>query len=113
MAKREYLTDVALLSVTTTEFNAVMHFHDWRAKTVSGDSQIYDTSSFERDGKTYSIIHAKMPEMGMTAAAATATKLIYEFRPRYIIMVGIAAGVAQEGITEQIYGDSEERMRLR
>lgn len=49
----------------------------------------------------------------MTAAAATATKLIYEFRPRYIIMVGIAAGVAQEGITEQIYGDSEERMRLR
>ena len=105
MEKRKYLTDVALMSVTNTEFNAVMQFHNWKAKTVEGDDQIYDAATFERDGKQYKLIHAKQPEMGMTAAAATATKLIYEFRPRYLIMVGIAAGVALEGEVNQIYGD--------
>ena len=72
MKKKEYKTDVAILSVTTTEFRAVMHFHDWKAKTFVGDDQIYEVAEFERDGKTRSLVHAKIGEMGMTAAAATA-----------------------------------------
>ena len=40
MAVYEYLTDVALMSVTNTEFQAVMRIHDWRAKIVDGDDQI-------------------------------------------------------------------------
>lgn len=103
--KKDYDTDVALMSVTNTEFSAVLRFHDWKAQIVRGDDQIYDVSSFERDGKTMSLVHAKQSEMGMTAAAATAMKLIYEFRPRYLIMVGIAAGVALEGVADQMYGD--------
>ncbi|MGI6264539.1 MAG: hypothetical protein ACOYJY_03625, partial [Acutalibacteraceae bacterium] len=103
--KKTYDTDVALLSVTTTEFRAVTHFHDWKAKTFPGDEQIYDVASFERNGKTRSLVHAKISEMGMTAAAATAMKMIYTFRPRYLIMVGIAAGVAKTELEEQMYGD--------
>ncbi len=72
MAGRDYQTDVALLSVTTTEFHGVMHFHSWKAKTFAGDDQIYDVSSFERDGRTCSLVHAKIDEMGMTAAATSA-----------------------------------------
>lgn len=102
---KKYDTDVALLSVTTTEFNAVLHFHEWKAKTLTNDEQIYDVASFERDGKTCSLVHAKIPEMGMTAAAATAMKVICTFRPRYLIMVGIAAGIAKSEYEEQIYGD--------
>ena len=45
------MADVALLSVTTTEFNAVLNFHDWKAKTLPNDEQIYDVAMFERDGK--------------------------------------------------------------
>lgn len=100
-----YKTDVALLSVTTTEFRAVTHFHDWRAKTIVGDEQIYDAAVFRRGDRAYSLIHAKIPEMGMTAAAATAMKVIYTFRPRYLIMVGIAAGIAKSEYEEQMYGD--------
>lgn len=37
MAQDKYQTDVALLSVTTTEFSAVMHFHDWKTKSFFGD----------------------------------------------------------------------------
>ena len=103
--KEKYLTDVALLSVTTTEFRAVMHFHDWKAKTFSGDEQIYDVAGFENGGRRCSLVHAKISEMGMTAAAATATKVIHVFRPRYLIMVGIAAGVAKSELEEQMYGD--------
>ena len=105
MADRDFKTDVALLSVTTTEFHGVMHFHSWKAKTFAGDDQIYDISAFERDGKQYSLVHAKIDEMGMTAAAATAMKVIYTFRPRYLIMVGIAAGIAKKDIEDQMYGD--------
>ena len=105
MAKSKYSTDVALLSVTTTEFRAVTHFHDWRAKMMPGDEQIYDVATFERDGRECSLVHAKIDEMGMTAAATTAMKVIYAFRPRYLIMVGIAAGVAMEHVEKQIYGD--------
>ena len=105
MKKQSYETDVALLSVTTTEFRAVTHFHDWRAKTFPGDDQIYDTASFERDGRQHTLVHAKIGEMGMTAAAATAMKVIFTFRPRYLIMVGIAAGVAKNELEDQRYGD--------
>ena len=105
MKKNEFLTDVALLSVTTIEFRAVMHFHDWKAKTFTGDDQIYDVAEFERDGKKHSLVHAKISEMGMTAAAATAMKVIFLFRPRYLIMVGIAAGVVKEELEDQRYGD--------
>ena len=101
----EYKTDVALMSVTNTKFAAVTYFHDWKALVIPGDDQIYDTASFERDGVKHSLVHAKLGEMGMTAAAATAMKVIYEFRPRYLIMVGIAAGVALEQVERQMYGD--------
>ena len=103
--KAKYDTDVALLSVTTTEFRAVTHFHEWKAKTFTNDEQIYDIATFERDGKERTLVHAKISEMGMTAAAATAMKVIYTFRPRYLIMVGIAAGVVQAEFEEQMYGD--------
>ncbi|MBR4204211.1 MAG: hypothetical protein IKQ92_01900 [Clostridia bacterium] len=105
MKKQSYETDVALLSVTTTEFRAVTHFHDWRAKTFPGDDQIYDVATFERDGRQHTLVHAKIGEMGMTAAAATAMKVIFTFRPRYLIMVGIAAGVAKNELEDQRYGD--------
>ncbi len=42
MDKSKYKSDVAILSVTTTEFQAVMHFHNWRARTIMGDDQIYE-----------------------------------------------------------------------
>ena len=105
MKKQSYETDAALLSVTTTEFRAVTHFHDWRAKTFPGDDQIYDVATFERDGRQHTLVHAKIGEMGMTAAAATAMKVIFTFRPRYLIMVGIAAGVAKNELEDQRYGD--------
>lgn len=105
MAKYKYQTDVALITVTTTEFNAVMHFHDWKAKTFSNDEQIYDVATFKRDDKEYNIVHAKIGEMGMTSASTITMKVIHNFRPRYVIMVGICAGIAKNLNEDQMYGD--------
>ena len=103
--EKKYATDVALMTVTDTEYNAVMYFHDWQTVMYKGDDQRYQIATFERDGKEYSLVHVKAGEMGMPAAGATTMKAIYDFRPHYVIMVGIAAGVALSELEEQIYGD--------
>ncbi len=97
--------DVALLSVTDMEYAAVLHFHEWEEFRIPGDGQRYERASFLRDGRQVRLIHARTGEMGMTAAAAVAMKVACTFRPRYLIMVGIAAGVALTEVAEQIYGD--------
>ena len=105
MAKKDYLTDVAIVCVTNTEFAAVTLFHDWKPITIPGDERIYDAAEFDRDGKTYKIICAKQDKMGMTSAAVTTMKIIEQFRPKYVIMVGIAAGIALDDESNQMYGD--------
>ncbi len=97
---------VALLTATPTEENSLKHiYNEWKEISFDGDSQVYYETSFERDGKTMKIVSAKQPEMGMTAAAVTVMKVIEHFRPKYIIMVGIAAGVAKKDVEDQEYGD--------
>ncbi|MBR5365629.1 MAG: hypothetical protein IK132_05260 [Clostridia bacterium] len=102
---KNYGCDVALLSVTATEYAAVRHFHEWEEFRTPGDEQAYERTVFTRDGREYRLLHARCAEMGMTAAAALTMKLICTFRPHYLIMVGIAAGVALTEVAEQIYGD--------
>jgi nucleoside phosphorylase len=60
---------------------------------VDRDTDYYFRGFFERDGKRISVVAAAAPQMGMTASAVLATKMIKHFRPRYLGMVGIAAGV--------------------
>ena len=43
--------------------------------------------------------------MGMTAAGVLTMKMISNFKPKYVIMVGIAAGIAHKNEVDQIYGD--------
>ncbi len=69
MVKKKYLTDVALMTSTNTEFHAVSHFYDWDPLTIDGDDQIYATAIFTRDGKVRSLVHVKQPEIGMPSAA--------------------------------------------
>lgn len=44
-------------------------------------------------GKTFSIVAATQNDMGMANAAVLAMKLIHHFKPKYVVMVGIAAGI--------------------
>lgn len=102
----QYQYDVALLTATKQETAAVMQIYDgWREKRFDNDTQIYFETKFTHREKACRIVTTQQDVMGMTAAATLSMKLIEHFRPRYLIAVGITAGVALEDVEEQIYGD--------
>lgn len=97
---------VALITATATEEAGLQHmYHDWKPVFKIGDDQKYYETTFERNGKTFKVVTARQNEMGMTAAGILTMKMISLFRPKYMIMVGIAAGVAYKHAVDQIYGD--------
>lgn len=101
-----YKSFAAILYVTEIEKNAVMGMFDWSDLAVPGDSQPYKETFIERDGKKLRVISAQQDEMGMTASASLATKMIWQFAPEYVIMPGIAAGTGSiMDRTDQEFGD--------
>jgi nucleoside phosphorylase len=65
----------------------------WQEGIVPGDPTIYHEGTFVRRGTPHVVVAATAPRMGLTAAAITTAKLISAYRPRHLVMVGIAAGV--------------------
>ena len=102
---KKYRSFVALISVTDTETEQVMRLYNWKKKSFSGDAQVYYEASFLRDGQPFKVVTARQDEMGMTASATLSMKLIRHFKPQYLIMVGIAAGVILPDVEDQLYGD--------
>lgn len=99
-----FKTSAAILTVVKVETDAVMRlYNDWNKLDIDEDSQEYFAASFTRNGQKHRIITAQQNAMGMTAAAFLASKIITLFRPEYLIMCGIAAGIGSEA--EHIYGD--------
>ena len=97
----DYRAFAALTCVTGVEESAVMRMYEWTELRFENDDQLYYRTQL--DGKT--IVAARQDEMGMTAAATLTMKLIEHFRPKYVIMAGIAAGTLDESKNEQLYGD--------
>lgn len=104
---KEYESLAALIYVTQTEHDAVQRMYPWQAVSYSGDDQLYYECTEIRDGKERKIVAARQDEMGMTASATLSMKLIQKYRPKYLIMPGIAAGtLGGEGSNDtQMYGD--------
>lgn len=88
-------TDLAIITaLEDVELESVLRLPgNWKVREVAGDPTIYHEGSFDREGRSLSVVAAAAIEMGMPAATAVSMKLIHEFRPRFLAMVGIAAGV--------------------
>jgi nucleoside phosphorylase/CheY-like chemotaxis protein len=65
----------------------------WQKFQIKSDASTYFKGSFLRDGETREVVAVSAPRMGIAAASVSSMKLIAAFRPRYLAMVGIAAGV--------------------
>ena len=102
---KDYSSYVALIVATETEEKAIKSMYDWKPVTFSDDTQTYYSASIEKSGSSHKIVYARQSEMGMTVAVTLTMKLIEHFRPQFMIMVGIAAGIARSNMAEQIYGD--------
>lgn len=100
----DYKTTAAIITAVEIETLAVRKLYPkWKKATFPGDKQAYYLTTFRRGNNDYSLVTAQQDVMGMTSAALLCTKIISQFRPRYLIMCGIAAGIG-EG-KDQVYGD--------
>jgi nucleoside phosphorylase/CheY-like chemotaxis protein len=76
------------------EFEAVKNIPwNWQSLSSDRDCTTYFEGTFEGTNGSKKVIAACAPQMGMAATAVLATKMVASFIPRYIAMVGIAAGV--------------------
>ena len=90
-----YLYDFAIITaLEDPELRAVLHLSDdWIDSFSTNDATVYRIGSFHNEHKRFKVVAASAPEMGMPASAVLSMKLITQFRPRYLVMLGIAAGL--------------------
>lgn len=91
---KTYGIDLAVLTaVEDVEFAAVRKLPaGWQPLRLQNDETRYLSGCLQLGGRDASIIAANAPRMGMAAAAVLATKIVQQFRPRLLMMVGVCAG---------------------
>lgn len=102
---KKHSYDVAIITALPhPEFEAILRLNNckWEPLEVENDFITYYKSTFIEGSITKTIIAATADQMGMTAASHLSTKMILYFKPQYLIMSGIAAGIKDRGLG---YGD--------
>jgi len=65
----------------------------WKQTSIPLDDTIYYVGTITRSGTQKQIYSAAASRMGMTATSSLAMKMITSFKPKYIAMTGITAGI--------------------
>lgn len=86
--------DIALLcALDSVELDAVRELDlGWQPLRLPHDDTRYFMGSLTTGRETLSVLAAAAPRMGMTATAVLTSKVIQQFRPRAMSLVGICAG---------------------
>jgi len=97
---QDYKYDVAIIcALREPELNEVLKLpFSWVAHNELGDITNYYVGEYQNK----KLLCASAYEMGMPAASILATKIVNLYKPRYLVMTGIAAGVDREKLK---YGD--------
>jgi NADH/NAD ratio-sensing transcriptional regulator Rex len=66
---------------------------NWKEFNIKNDSTIYYKGIIEKNNISLNIIAAACSRMGMSASASLTTKICMTFKPKYIFMTGITAGI--------------------
>lgn len=69
----------------------------WEPCQMPGDDTQYFHSKIKVNDIEHMVYAAAAPRMGMPSSAILASKMIFHFRPKYLCMCGIAAGISQKG----------------
>lgn len=84
-------------AIEDLELKAILELNwKWKELQLPHDGTIYHRGSFKKNGETLEVIAAATPRMGMTASAILSMKMISSFRPKYLAITGILAGVKGE-----------------
>lgn len=104
---KDFKTDLAIVTSTPqVELKEILNLTQptpYACEYHQNDALHYYSASWKTNYETeLSVVGCAAPSMGMTAACVTACKAIERWRPRFLVMTGIAAGTKKE---EQYYGD--------
>ena len=93
-----YNYDIAIIcALETPEFKAVKDLSDtWINIKKDNTSLSFYETYFEFEEKKLKVIAVCIDKMGMVPTAVLATQTIEMFRPKYLTMTGIAAGIKDE-----------------
>ena len=104
-----YGVDLAIIcALDEVEFTAIKSLpFTWQPLRLPHDETRYLSGSVVgADKREFSVIAAAAPRMGMSASAVLASKIIAQFRPRVLSMVGICAGRSEKtNLGDVIIGD--------
>jgi nucleoside phosphorylase len=93
--KKDFDFDVCVVTaLEKPELSAVLALNwGWQQRRFDGDGTIYYEGSTMYARGTVRVIAASAPRIGLVASSVVATKMLMRFRPRYLVITGIAAGV--------------------
>ncbi len=97
--------DIAILSaLRKPELEKVLSIGGrWHPLTTADDPTSYhETTYTSAKGRKLRVVAAAPTQMGMSASAVLATKMLLRFRPKLVAMVGVAAGAKSD---QQNFGD--------
>ena len=86
--------DVALITaLANPELEQVLELGEFVEFNIPHDSTVYYKAIFKTNrGENLNIVAASSNQMGMVAATDLTNKILYNFKPKIVIMCGIAAG---------------------
>jgi len=96
--RQEHGVHLAVLTaLASPELDAVLALPwNWVTLERPDDPTTYHRGWYARSGERREVVAAAAPRMGMQASAALAMKMSMTFRPRYLAMTGILAGIRGE-----------------
>lgn len=90
------MIDVAIISTVPVETEAVKKLStSWIKELFADDVNTYYIGTLSDGEKSKKVVTVQSTDMGMVAAALTTMNLSKHYRSRYIIIVGIAAGIGE------------------
>jgi|CXWL01.1.fsa_nt_gi nucleoside phosphorylase/CheY-like chemotaxis protein len=92
-----YRTDICVVTALQIEIDAVYRLPwAWEEPEPLDDSTFIRRASLTIDNQTFQVVTACAHRMGSVSSALLTSKLINAFRPRFIAMTGICAGVKEK-----------------
>jgi len=94
-----YNFDLAIVTALhEPELQSILNLDgNWQDFKLPNDSTEYHKGIFQTTKQKIKVVAASAPQMGMVASSVLATKMIHYFRPKFVAMCGIAAGIKGSG----------------
>jgi nucleoside phosphorylase/DNA-binding NarL/FixJ family response regulator len=88
--------DFAIITAVEREYKSVLALNaQWKETIISNDGTNYMSGIIAGKNRKYRLVVAQQHQMGMPAAGVLSMKLINNFRPKYLCMLGVAAGTKE------------------